>query len=150
MGQAKRRKKEIEELKNNGTGRRTRTKLLPNKQVQIAEYIGSKLDGRSIVMNDDILIGDATFKDGELHGVSKVFSNNGLFREFSTFKNGQRKGLTISFDGVFFMVGTIVNDVIKDAKMLDDTPLQDTRSIKEKNEYVNEVFEELLKLELSK
>jgi hypothetical protein len=67
-----------------------------------------KKDGLSQVFQNNILIGESTFKKDKLEGVSKIFTEEGLVREYSTFKKGVQEGLTVTYSEEVNTIGSFL------------------------------------------
>jgi len=58
-----------------------------------AQYLGDKLDGVSQVFSAGVLIEEAFYVDGQLHGPYRSFWHSGTAKEEGTFSRGSRVGI---------------------------------------------------------
>lgn len=106
------------------------------------EYRGNKIDGLSNVYKNGILVASADFKKGVLHGVSKLYTDEGLFREYALFRNDRKDGLCISYDDSKNIL--LVTNFKNNQASVEETSIYalraDFKTIEEKNELLEDLF----------
>lgn len=79
---------------------------------KIQNYVNGRLDGKSLIFQDDKVVDEIWYKDGKLDGLSVHYYQDGTVSRFNQYKDGESVGPKLTFfpDGTLWEEYSVVPD----------------------------------------